>query len=208
MNRTQKLIAFAAMGIVAALAGALLARGVLRDQAPIALASGTLLQPPRATPAFALIDQNSVLFDSSRIDGHWTLMFFGFTNCGDVCPTTLTLLASVVKSVADLPAAQRPQVMFVSVDAKRDSPTVLKEYLRHFDPNFVGVTGAQSDLDAFTMALGVPSAIRQLESGYAVDHSASILVFNPQGKLRAIFSPPHTVEALASDYRALIGIKG
>jgi protein SCO1/2 len=97
-------------------------------------------------------------------------------------------------------------VVFVSVDAKRDTPDVLKTYIKNFDPAFVAVTGAQADLDAFTKSVGVPSAIRPLTNGgYAVDHYAGILAFNPQGELSALFSAPHAVAALASDYRVLVG---
>jgi protein SCO1/2 len=212
MTRAQTHIALAAVGIVAALAGALLARNMLqarsnaRANAPV-LASGTLIEPAKLIPSFTLIDQDNSQFTPDRLHARWTLMFFGFTNCGDVCPTTLTLLASVSKSLANLPEQLRPQIVFVSVDAQRDSPQVIKEYLRHFDPDFVGVTGKQSDLDAFTQALGVPSAIRSTDNGYAVDHSASILTFNPRGAMQAIFSPPHAVDTLARDFRTLIELR-
>jgi len=207
MSINPKPIIFTAVAIVAALAGALLAYKYSSLQAaPIALQSGTLLQPPRPLPHFALIDQNGQPFDAAALRNQWSLLFFGFTNCGDVCPTTLALLASTTKSLMDLPDAQRPHIVFISVDAKRDTPEVLKSYLKAFDPTFTGVTGRQPDLDAFTTALSVPSAIRPLENGgYAVDHSAAILVVNPQAELQALFSPPHTIDALATDYRRLIG---
>jgi protein SCO1/2 len=118
----------------------------------------------------------------------------------------LALLANTVKTVGDLPAAQQPQVFFVSVDAKRDTPEVLNTYVKHFDPSFVGVTGTQANLDDFTASLGVPSAIRLFDNGsYAVDHYAGVLAFNPQGELRALFSAPLTAEGLANDYRSLVG---
>jgi len=208
MTTHRSRILFVGIAIVAAILGALLARNVLnRGASAPALASGTLLRPSRPVSAFSLIDQNSAPFTNSALQNQWTLMFFGFTNCGDICPTTLTLLASVAKSVADLPSAQRPQVVFVSVDANRDTPSALQRYLRHFDSTFVGVTGTQPALDAFTLSLGVPSAIRPLASGYAVDHSASILAFNPQGEFQALFSAPHTVDALVKDYRVLAGMR-
>jgi protein SCO1/2 len=206
MTRPQSILAFAAAGIVAALAGALLARGVSSDRnATPVLATGTLLEPARPVSAFSLIDQHGASFDNARLNGRWSLMFFGFTHCGDICPTTLALLASVSKSVADLPAAEQPQIIFVSVDANRDKPDVVKRYVEGFRADLIGVTGDQKQLDAFTASLGVPSAIRQLEVGYAVDHSASILAFNPRGEFQALFSAPHTVDGLAGDYRRLVG---
>ncbi len=204
MKRTSLILTL--VGIVAAIAGALLARSVFQNPStPLALKVGTVLQPPRALPNFAFVDHNGQRFDNERLRGRWSLVFFGFVNCADICPTTLTVIGSTVKAVADLPVAQRPQAVFVSVDAKRDTPEVLKAYVKNFAPALIGVTGAQADLDAFTKALGIPSAIRPLESGYAVDHSAAILAINPQGEWRALFSPPHTVAALARDYRALAG---
>jgi protein SCO1/2 len=203
---TSKLI-LVATGIVAASLGALLARNVLQNRpATPTLLVGTLLQPPKSIPDFALLDHANIPFTAARLHNHWTLMFFGFTNCADVCPTTLTLLAAATKTLNDLPAAQQPHVVFVSVDAKRDTPEALSAYIEHFDSSFVGVTGTQKNLDAFTKTLGVPSAIRTFENGsYAVDHYAGVLAFNPQGELRALFSAPFTAEGLAIDYRSLVG---
>lgn len=206
MPLTRKLVLLAT-GIVAASFGALLAQKVLQNRnATPTLLVGTLLEPPKSVPEFALVDHTNAPFTAARLHNRWSLMFFGFTNCADVCPTTLAVLATAIKTLSGLPPAQRPQVFFVSVDAKRDTPAVLSAYIKHFDPSFVGVTGTQPDLDAFTKALGVPSAIRTFDNGsYAVDHYAGILAFNPQGELRALFSAPHTAEGLATDYRSLVG---
>jgi protein SCO1/2 len=200
-------LALLALGIVAASVGALLAQKILHNRISVpTLQAGTLLQPPKAIPEFTLLDQTNAPFTTSRLHDHWTLMFFGFTNCADVCPTTLAVLAATKKTLSDLPAAQQPHVVFVSVDAKRDTPDTLKAYIKNFDSTFIGVTGSQTNLDAFTKSLGVPNAIRLLDNGsYAVDHYAGILAFNPQGELRALFSAPHNVDTLTSDYRALVG---
>jgi protein SCO1/2 len=118
----------------------------------------------------------------------------------------LALLSATAKTLADLAPDSQPQLVFVSVDSHRDTPERLKAYINPFGPAFIAVTGTQSNLDTFTKSLGVPSAIRPLENGgYAVDHYAGILAFNPQGELRALFGAPHTVETLAGDYRMLIG---
>lgn len=207
MSRARTPALIITVCIVAALLGALLARYVVpRNSATIALQSGTTLIPARPMPTFALVDQDGKPFDNKRILGHWNLLFFGFTNCGDVCPTTLALLAATKKALADLPAAQLPRVVFISVDAKRDTPDSVRTYVRNFDAEFIGVVGTQENLDALTAALGVPSSVRQLENGaVAVDHSAAILAVNPAGKVSAIFTPPHKMDALAADFRALVG---
>jgi protein SCO1 len=204
--RIPKLLLLAVIGIVAASLGVLLARSFLQEQPAPTLKVGTLLKPPKSIPDFALIDHTGASFAIARLRNQWTLMFFGFANCADVCPTTLTTLAATAKTLTDLAPAQQPHIVFVSVDAQRDTPAVLNAYIKSFDPTFVAVTGTQSNLDTFTKTLGVPSAIRPLENGgYAVDHYAGILAFNPQGELTALFGAPHTVQALASDYRVLVG---
>lgn len=197
----------AVVAIVAALAGALLARTLFAPPQvalrQFALQSGTEILPPRPLAAFALVDQDNKPFNRDRLQGKWTLMFLGFANCGDICPTTMAMLASTVKELSDLPEAERPRVVFVSVDPQRDTPEVLSKYVKAFDPSFIGVTGAQADVDAFSLSLGAPSGIRQLEVGYAVDHSGSVFAINPRGEFQALFSPPHTAATLAADYRIL-----
>jgi len=193
------------VGIVAALAGALLAWTLL-PRAPVALATGTLLQPAKPIPSFALIDQDAAPFTSRHLQNHWTVLFFGFTNCPDICPTTLTLLANVDKALAGLPADKRPRFTFVTADARRDTPEQIKQYVRFFDPNFTAVTGTQASLEAFALSVGAPVAIRPLADGsYAVDHSAAIFVIDPQGALRAVFNGPHRIDSLASDIQTVVG---
>jgi protein SCO1 len=205
ISRFPKPILLAILAIVAASIGALLARTYVQSTTPLVLKTGTALEPPKAVQAFSLVDQDDAPFTADNLRGRWTLAFFGFTNCGDICPTTLTTLAVLVKDLGDLPQSERPQVIFVSVDAQRDTTSVIKAYVNGFNPDFVGVTGRQESLDSLTKQLGVPSAIRPLENGsYAVDHYAGILLFNPSGEMRALFSAPHTVAGLASDYRLLV----
>lgn len=192
-------------GIVAALAGAWLAHSFL-PRAPAVLATGTLLQPPKAIPAFALIDQDGKPFTPAQLQGHWRVLFFGFTNCPDICPATLTLLAAVDKQLADLPETRRPRITLVTADAQRDTPEQLKMYVQFFNPQFTGVTGAQDALEKFALSLGAPVAIRpQNGGGYNVDHSGAIFVVDPQGALRAVFGGPHQAESLSADLRILVG---
>lgn len=209
MNRNTSIAVAITIAIVAVIAGMLLSRALLHQaerSASPALATGTLLEPPRPLPAFSLVDHEQRAFDEGRLKDRWTFLFFGFTNCPDVCPTTLRMLASVEKSLADLPEGQRPHVVLVSVDPKRDTPEQLKTYVKYFNPSFVGVTGDEAALDAFTRKLGVPVAITSTgDGGYTVDHSAAIFLIDPHGELRALFSPPHVPATIAADYRRVIG---
>jgi protein SCO1/2 len=209
MNATaskSKVALIVVVGIVAALVGALLAQMYL-NRAPAALATGTLLDPPKSIPAFALLDQDGQPFTPSDLQGQWSVIFFGFTNCPDICPTTLTTLNSVHSLLEDI-AEQRPQVILVTADAKRDTPEQIKKYVRFFNSTFAAVTGDQPALEAFALSLGAPVAIRPLSDGtYNVDHSGALFIVDPQGALRAIFSGPHQATALAADLRILVGAR-
>lgn len=207
MSRNQSIAIAAVVAIVAIASGMLLARSVLnpRGGAQLGLTQATALEPARALPAFDLLDQGGAAFDVARLQNRWSLLFFGFTHCPDVCPTTLGVLAQTEKLLADLPEAQRPQIVLVSVDPKRDTPEQLASYVKFFSPSFTGVTGTQADIDAFTRALGVPVATSPLPNGdYTVDHSAALFLVNPSGQLRALFSGPHTAAVIADDYRRIV----
>lgn len=206
MSRKQSIAVAAVVAIVAIAAGMLLAQKLLKPgNAQLALTKATLLDPPRALPTFSLIDQNSAAFDAGRLKGHWSLMFFGFTRCPDVCPTTLGILAQTERSLANLPEDLRPHIVLVSVDPKRDTPEQLASYVKFFSPSFTGVTGSQQDIDEFTRALGVPVGTSELPNGdYTVDHSAAIFLVNPAGQLRALFSTPHVATTIADDYRRIV----
>ena len=204
----QQIIMTTVVAIVAIAGGALVAHTVF-DRARsgnASLAVGTILIPPRPLPEFTLTDQAGAPFDLARVKGHWTLMFFGFTHCPDVCPTTLAMLAQVEKMVAAAPAAVTPQVVLISVDPERDTPAKLATYVKYFSPTFTGVTGPVAAIDDFTRALGIPVARTSLPNGdYTVDHSAAILLFDPQGSMHALFSAPHSAELIAADYRRIVG---
>jgi protein SCO1/2 len=206
MSRSQNLL-FTAVIVIVAIAAGMFAASVFldRDAAAIELKSGTLLEPARELPPMDLVDQQGAPFDAARLKGRWSLLFFGFTNCPDVCPLTLAMLAQLEKSLADLPEELRPQVVLMSVDPQRDTPERLAAYVKHFSPTFVGTTGAPEAVESFTRKLGVPVAMHMLEDGaYTVDHSAALFLINPDAELRAVFSPPHTSANIAADYRRIV----
>jgi protein SCO1/2 len=212
MSRTRSTALAAIIAIVAVAGGILLARAMLGDAmlgnnnvVQLELAKATLLNPPRALPEFTLIDHTGASFGQAQLKDRWSLLFFGFTHCPDVCPTTLGMLAQTEKALGDLPAEQRPQIVLVSVDPQRDTPEQLASYVRFFSPSFTGVTGSQEAIDKFTRALGVPVAISPLANGdYSVDHSAAIFLVDPSGALRALFSTPHSPAIIAADYRRIV----
>jgi protein SCO1/2 len=194
------------VAIVAIAAGMLLSRALLDGPAGPTLAKATLIDPARPLPPMAFVDQQGQPFSVEQLRGHWSILFFGFTHCPDVCPTTLALLAQVEKQLADLPTEHRPQIVLVSVDAKRDTPERLAAYVKSFSPTFTGITaGEQPAVEEFALKLGVPVAISQLPGGnYTVDHSAAIFIVDPSGALRALSSTPHEVPIIAADYRSIV----
>jgi protein SCO1/2 len=173
---------------------------------PVELVTGTYVAPNRPLPEFSLIDQHGQVFGSKNLLGHWTIMFFGYTNCPDFCPTTLATLAALEKRLRAEGAAVRPQVVFMSVDAKRDTPAQLAKYVPYFDPEFIGITALdQPTIEAAAARLGVGILLTPKPDGsYSVDHSAEVFVVNPAGKLAAILTGPLTVAALEADFERII----
>jgi protein SCO1/2 len=176
-----------------------------RDSTPAqpALASGILLGTPRPVGAFALLDQDGQPFTRDRLAGHWTLLFAGFTHCPDVCPTTLGVMKAVEQK---LPAAEPVQMVFVSVDPERDTPEQLKRYVRYFSPALIGATGPDDQLQALCSSLGlaymkVPGVSA---SDYTMDHSAALVLIDPQARVTAYFQPPHRADALVADLARVV----
>jgi protein SCO1/2 len=204
MRRSTTVLVVLAL-VVAAAAGAWLARATLQREPGVELLHATALEPRQPLPGFSLLAENGQPITRADVQGQWSLVFFGFTHCPDVCPTTLAKLADVRKRVSDLPQEQQPQVVLVSVDPERDTPEVLAAYLKGFDPSFRGITGSVEGIDAFASALGVAhSKVPMGGDQYMVDHTSVVMVIDPQGRRAAIFSPPLEPDAIAADYRRLV----
>ena len=200
----SKLLSFAFLCILAA--GGVAAAIIWWPKQPVVLASGTILAPARALADFSLIDNRGRSFGSENLRGHWSLMFFGYTNCPDYCPTTLTTLAALEKQLRAAKTVAPPQVVFVSVDARRDTPAQLNQFVPAFDPDFVGLTAtSQPALEALAKKWGVAVNIQYAADGnYIVDHSAVMFVIDPGGKLAAILTGPFTIDALQRDFQRIV----
>jgi len=189
-------IAWGLAAICAALAGFWVARQV--DSAPLQLASGTWLPTPRPLGAFALTAHTGAALTARDLEGHPTLVFFGFTHCPDVCPTTLARLAAIKKSAA-LPDLR---VLFVSVDPGRDTPAVLAPYVHAFDPDFIGATADTREISRLAQKFGVAVARIDLPGGdYMMDHSAAVFLLDRRAQIVAVFTPPFDVPPFAADLR-------
>jgi protein SCO1/2 len=192
--------------IVAFVAGLILARVMAPSAVPVPQTErATVLSSPRLLPPLELVDQDGRPLAADFFAGHWTLVFFGFTQCPDICPTTLATLAGARRELADLPAQAQPRVLLVSVDPERDVPERLAAYVRFFDPAFLGATGSAESVATAASAFGVPYAKVALpEGGYTLDHGSGVFIVGPEGGIVAYLSGPHDASTIARDYRKIV----
>ena len=170
------------------------------------LKAATWLQRPKQLQDFSLIGQDNRPLDRDALKGHWTFLAFGYTNCPDICPTLMATFDAVDKILAKSGAQPRPDFLFISVDPERDTPERIDKYVRYFNPRIRGATAGHDVLRPLTAQLGVlyqRSEKQDTAMGYLVDHSASILLLDPQARLSAIFSVPHDPTAIADDFRII-----
>jgi protein SCO1/2 len=161
-----------------------------------------LLETPRDIGEFELVDHHGAPFNRVRFKGNWSLVFFGFTYCPDVCPTTMTFLNEFTASLEDT-EAQDTQVVMVSVDPARDSVQQLASYVPFFNPEFIGVTGEFLDIHRFATALNTPfRKVMGEGEDYQVDHSSNIVLINPRGDYHGFFKAPLDLAKMKVTYRS------
>lgn len=193
-----------ALALLALAAGAWTAAHFFAAPSGVELQSGTALPEPRPLREFEMTDDSGASFGLARLQGHWSLVFAGFTSCPDVCPTTLGLLAQLRTAMADQGAA--PEIVFLSVDPERDTPARLHGYVTHFGAGITGLSGAPDQLEALASQLGlaymkVPGPTPE---DYTLDHSAALVLIDPQARIAAYFQPPYKVDTLVSDLHRLL----
>lgn len=148
------------------------------------------------------MDQEGQPFTPANLQGHWTLLFAGFTHCPDVCPTTLGLMKALGQRLQPAPA-----MVFLSVDPERDTPERLRQYVAYFGPDIEGVTGPHEQLERLAASLGIAYVKAPGARGedYTVDHSAALVLLDPQGRVAGYFTPPHKADTLAADLARVLG---
>lgn len=210
-NRTTLLILVAALAAGLGLWAAQVVFGPQRVAAPAAPVEGPALDPAsmkavrlfpqvRPVPDFALMQSDGTALSAKELQGRWTIVFFGFTHCPDVCPTTLSELALVQKQWAGVDPAARPQVLFVSVDPERDTPEKTGEYAAYFHPDTLAATLPEPALQAFANSLGMVYMKVATEAGdYTMDHSTALVVLDPRGRQAGIIRPPFVPADIAAD---------
>jgi protein SCO1/2 len=155
----------------------------------------------RDISAFELVDHRGEPFTNTTLQGVWSFLFFGYTHCPDVCPTTLSVLNSVAQQLGD--DAGDVRFIFISVDPERDTPEHLARFVSYFNGDFIGVTGKPEAIERLSKQLGV--LYMRVASGdnpdsYLMDHTAGVFLVDPDGKYHAVFMPPLTAEKIVSDF--------
>ncbi|HKJ52103.1 MAG TPA: SCO family protein [Gammaproteobacteria bacterium] len=203
MNKSS----IAAVAILALVVGFSLSWYLAHKQ-PVKLESGTWFgDKARPLPDFELIGQDGRKMTRESLRGKWSLMFFGFTHCPDICPTTLQTLAQMMQQIDDPDVAAAVQVIFVSVDPERDTPQILRDYVTYFDPGFIGATAPMEKLRQLTRPLGIAHEIRNRignSMDYDVDHSAAIVLVNPAAEFAGLFGAPQNAAAMARDMTRIV----
>ncbi len=170
---------------------ALIAGWLVYSNLPQAKPEALIYEPPRALKPFTLTSTNDGEVSNDALKGQWTLLFTGYTFCPDLCPTTMSDLKQALPELqnsADAPV----KVWMISVDPKRDNIERLQEYVGYFGDNFVGVRAEHKSLFPFVRDLGLMYSIpEEGEENYLVNHSAAIILVNPNGHRKAIFNADH-----------------
>ena len=170
---------------------------------------GMRMFPLKAAYDFRLSGPNSAEFRLDQFHGKAVLFIFGFTHCANICPTSLTNLESVYRALT--PAEQKQvQILFISVDPKRDTPQMLQRYVTSFDPTFVGLTGSKAAIDQTVRAYGasyeVVAGSTNQSNDYSVKHSAYLYLINPSGMWELLYDNEKLadIQRMVGDIRAVL----
>lgn len=201
-NSKHSSLAFFLIALIAIALGIFLAsQQKPQTAANLELEKAIILPNPKQISGFELRDYNDQVFDNNSIKGKWSILFFGFTFCPDICPTTMNTLKQVKAQLQEQGLWQHFRVVMVSVDPDRDTTEQLKKYVPFFDPEFIGTTGNEAVINRFAKELGILYIKREKQENgnYDVDHGASLILINPEGKMAGVISPPHQVKQITQD---------
>ncbi|RJG08134.1 SCO family protein [Noviherbaspirillum cavernae] len=153
---------------------------------------------------FQLTDHNGQARNIADFKGKAVVLFFGYTNCPDVCPTTMVKLASVMEKLGK--DANRVQVLMVTLDPRRDTPELLKKYVPAFHPSFLGLTGDEQQVENTAKEFKVIRVLQKADENgfYSVDHSGGSYVFDPEGRLRLFVKDADSADIIAQDLKTLL----
>ena len=202
------------VALAAMLAGAWLAgSGRGNDSQAILLPDRvlTLFPDPKPLTAFTLNDHRNRVFDLASLKGKWSFLFFGYTHCPDICPTTLAILARARDNIAkSTVGAEDVQFVFISVDPNRDTADQLGQYVAYFDTTFLGVTGNDAQIGNLARQLGAPYQVAFTPGmeNYPVYHTTTVFLVDPQARYHAMFTPPLDAETISRRFKVLRELEG
>lgn len=183
--------------------------GTWKIQNDLEQLNSTMLTEPRTLVPFKLLDEKGQVFSNKSLQGRWTFMFFGFTHCAGICPTTMSVLN---KAYEKIQANKQilPQVILVTIDPSRDNVKSMQQYVSLFNPEFRGITGSEDQIDKLTNQLEIVyeqvkqgSVDKQHVSDYQISHGGTLFLINPEGKLYAVFSAPLDESNVVKDYSVI-----
>lgn len=160
----------------------------------------SLVSPPRPVSGFQLVDSEGHSFTERNLVQQWTFIVFGFTYCPDICPSTLAVLTEFREALTrETAGAKDVNIILVTVDPERDTPAVLKQYVQHFDPHFLGLSGTDANIRNLANQLGASYELtnRNASEGYTVSHSASLYLIDPQARHYATYVAPVEAASIA-----------
>jgi len=211
MTRIQKTV-FILVALVALVIGLTVYRVLNDEQQPdptrLLDAGIVILQQGREVPKLTLTDHNGEPVQVDQLGGKWTLLFFGYTFCPDICPATLAELRQLR---GQLPPQLRDQLrpVLVSVDPERDTPEQLKQYLGFFGEGFIGLTGSLDDIQTLANGVGIPFIPGDSSrENYTVDHSGNLVIIGPDGRQHGFIRAPLKVQELSQQLPVLLNRKG
>ena len=200
MDRRTLLVGFVSLLLIGAVAA-----GVFLFSRPAAFRGTMYGEPYPQAPEIELTRDNGARFRLSEMRGNVVLLFFGYTSCPDVCPTTMAELKQALETL-DKKDAEQVRVLFVTVDPERDTPERVQEYVDHFNPNFIGLSGMESELVKVWNDYGVFREIVRGNSaaGYLINHTARITVIDRDGNLRLSYAFDTSVDSIVHDLKLLL----
>ncbi len=175
----------------------------LLSNAELQINRAIVFDAPRIIEDIQLVNHRGEPFTVEDLKGQWSLIYFGFTHCPDICPTTLATLARLVGDL-ESDVAKQTQVLLVSVDPARDTSEALSQYMGHFNPDFVGVTGEFMEILSFTRNVNVAFNKVMLKDDYTIDHTGHLVLVNPNGHYHGIFKPPFDLATLKLTYQSIV----
>lgn len=181
---------------------------VIMSNEELRINGAVVLNTPRIFSDFELVDHRGEVFNQEHLQDVWTVVFFGFTHCPDICPTTLAILNDTYSKLKERERA-RMQIVMISIDPERDTVEKLAEYVPYFNNEFIGVTGNKHLIKRLTAELNVAYNKVPLDSDdYTVDHSTQLVLINPKGHYHGFFKAPHSEIMLRSTWRSIDATSG